>query len=115
MICPRCSAGNQEDDVSCRHCGADLTIPSTSLVTTQSRVPTVLQNPQLPRLAAGVGAVAVGVGIELLRRGLLSDVHAPPKWRVIGPLANIPEFYEAFGVTPGQPMWLADEAHVRIW
>jgi len=52
---------------------------------------------------------------ELLRRGLLSDVHAPPKWRVIGPLANIPEFYEAFGVTQGQPMWLADAAHVRIW
>ena len=52
---------------------------------------------------------------ELLRRGLLSDVHAPPKWRVIGPLANIPEFYEAFGVKQGQPMWLADEAHVRIW
>jgi putative endopeptidase len=52
---------------------------------------------------------------ELLRRGLLSDVHAPPKWRVIGPLANIPEFYEAFGVMPGQPMWLADAAHVRIW
>jgi putative endopeptidase len=51
----------------------------------------------------------------LLRRGLLSDVHAPPKWRVIGPLANIPEFYEAFGVKQGEPMWLADEAHVRIW
>jgi putative endopeptidase len=52
---------------------------------------------------------------ELLRRGLLSDVHAPPKWRVIGPLANIPEFYDAFGIKQGQPMWLADDAHVRIW
>lgn len=37
---------------------------------------------------------------ELLRRELLSDVHAPPKWRVIGPLANMPEFYEAFGLKP---------------
>jgi len=52
---------------------------------------------------------------ELLRRGLLSDVHAPPKWRVNGPFANIPEFYEAFGVTSGKPMWLPDEAHVHIW
>lgn len=52
---------------------------------------------------------------ELLRRGLLSDVHAPPKWRVIGPFANIPEFYDAFGVKPGQPMWLPDDAHVHIW
>jgi putative endopeptidase len=52
---------------------------------------------------------------ELIRRGLLSDVHAPAKWRVIGPLANIPEFYEAFGVKQGQPMWLPENAHVQIW
>jgi hypothetical protein len=50
-------------------------------VTTQNRVPTVLHNPQLPRLAAGVGAVAVGVGIELLRRGLLARIMPPPKPR----------------------------------
>jgi len=52
---------------------------------------------------------------ENLRRGLLSDVHAPAKWRVLGPLANIPEFYEAFGVKPGQAMWRADSVKVRIW
>ena len=52
---------------------------------------------------------------ESLRRGLLSDVHAPAKWRVLGPMANIPEFYEAFGVKPGQPMWRADSVRVRIW
>ena len=50
-----------------------------------------------------------------LRRSLLSDVHAPAKWRVLGPLANIPEFYAAFGVLPGQPMWRADGDRVRIW
>jgi len=42
-------------------------------------------------------------------------VHAPAKWRVLGPLANIPEFYEAFGVKPGQAMWRADSVKVRIW
>jgi putative endopeptidase len=50
-----------------------------------------------------------------LRRVLLSDVHAPAKWRVIGPLANIPEFYEAFGVKTNQPMWRPTESHVKIW
>ena len=50
-----------------------------------------------------------------LRRNLLSDVHAPAKWRVIGPLANIPEFYQAFDIQTNQPMWRPDEAHVRIW
>jgi putative endopeptidase len=52
---------------------------------------------------------------ENLRRGLLSDVHAPAKWRVLGPLANIPEFYEAFGVQPNQPMRRADSVRVTIW
>lgn len=50
-----------------------------------------------------------------LRRNLLSDVHAPAKWRVLGPLANIPEFYEAFGVKTNQPMWRPPEARVKIW
>ncbi len=52
---------------------------------------------------------------ERLRRGLLSDVHAPAKWRVIGPLSNIPDFYAAFGITPGQPMWRPPETHVNVW
>jgi putative endopeptidase len=50
-----------------------------------------------------------------LRRALLSDVHAPPKWRVLGPLANVPEFYTAFGVKTNQPMWRPAADHVRIW
>jgi putative endopeptidase len=50
-----------------------------------------------------------------LRLNLLSDVHAPPKWRVNGPLSNIPEFYEAFGIKPGQPMYRAEADRVQIW
>jgi len=38
-----------------------------------------MNNPQIPRLAASVGAVAVGVGIELLRRSLIARVTPPPK------------------------------------
>ena len=51
----------------------------------------------------------------LLRRGLLSDVHAPAKWRVNGPLSNIPEFYQAFDVKPGQPMWRDEKDRAHIW
>ena len=50
-----------------------------------------------------------------LRRHLLSDVHAPAKWRVLGPLSNLPEFHEAFGVKPGQPLWRPAEVRVKIW
>ena len=52
---------------------------------------------------------------QRLRQRLLSDVHAPAKWRVLGPMSNIPAFYEAFGVKPGQPMWRAPGDRVRIW
>lgn len=72
MLCPNCSAGCLEDDLYCSRCGADLTVPSKSLVMAHSNLPSVLNNPQLPRLAAGVGAVAVGFGLELLRRNLLT-------------------------------------------
>jgi len=52
---------------------------------------------------------------QRLRQRLLSDVHAPAKWRVLGPMSNIPAFYKAFDVKPGQPMWRAPEDRVRIW
>ena len=51
----------------------------------------------------------------LLRQGLLSDVHAPAKWRVNGPMSNIPDFYKAFNVKPGQPMWRPAAQRVKIW
>jgi putative endopeptidase len=50
-----------------------------------------------------------------LRARLLSDVHAPAKWRVLGPMANIPEFHAAFGVEPGDAMYRAPEKQVDIW
>ncbi len=52
---------------------------------------------------------------ESLRSQLLSDVHSPAKWRVLGPISNVPEFYQAFGVKPGQPMYRADSVRVQIW
>lgn len=72
MVCPSCRAGCAVEDIFCRRCGADLSVPSKSLVPVQAQVPSVLVHSPLPRVAAGVGAVAVGVGLELLRRGLLA-------------------------------------------
>jgi putative endopeptidase len=34
---------------------------------------------------------------------------------VNGPMANVPEFFEAFGVKAGDPMWRGEAERVRIW
>jgi len=52
---------------------------------------------------------------QSLARQVMSDVHAPQFLRVNGPLADVPEFYRAFGVRPGDPMYRADSLRVKIW
>ncbi len=52
---------------------------------------------------------------EALASQLMTDVHAPAKERVNGPMADIPEFYEAFGVKPGDKMYRPDSLRVVIW
>ena len=78
MLCPNCRAGCMTDDIYCHRCGADLTLSSKNLVPTQTRLPTRLQNSQLPRLAASVGALALGFGLELLRRRFLARITRLP-------------------------------------
>jgi len=47
--------------------------------------------------------------------GRVNGAYPPNHDRVNGVLMNIPEFYEAFGVKPGDRMFLAEDARVRIW
>jgi predicted metalloendopeptidase len=50
-----------------------------------------------------------------MRQLVLSNPHAPPEFRVNGPLRNSPEFFEAFGVKEGDGMWLPPGERVKIW
>jgi putative endopeptidase len=52
---------------------------------------------------------------EAIASQVKSDVHSPAKFRVLGPLANIPEFYAAFGIREGDAMWRPDSLRVKIW
>ena len=44
-----------------------------------------------------------------------SDPHSPAEFRVNGSLRNHPGFYEAFGVKPGDRMYLAPQDRVEFW
>ncbi|MCB2409294.1 M13 family metallopeptidase [Hymenobacter lucidus] len=52
---------------------------------------------------------------EVLAQRILTDVHSPAMYRVNGPFADVPEFYEAFQVKEGQKLWRPDSARVKIW
>ena len=45
----------------------------------------------------------------------LADVHAPDKLRGCRALQSLDEFYDAFGIQPGDGMYLPEEARVQIW
>ncbi|EPX58897.1 Metallopeptidase [Cystobacter fuscus DSM 2262] len=49
-----------------------------------------------------------------LRRLLLTDGHSPGEYRA-STVRNQDAWYEAFGATPGQALYLAPEQRVRIW
>ncbi len=49
------------------------------------------------------------------RNRLRTDSHSPEEYRVNGVVRNLDEWYEAFGVKPGDAMYLPPEQRVRIW
>ena len=51
---------------------------------------------------------------EILRR-TKTDPHSLGKWRVNAALRNLETFYQAFGITAEQPMYMAPEERVVIW
>jgi predicted metalloendopeptidase len=52
---------------------------------------------------------------EYTLRALKTDPHSPPKFRVNGVVANVDAWYDAFGVQPGDPMYLPPKERVQIW
>lgn len=52
---------------------------------------------------------------ETVLNRLKTDSHSPPQYRINGPLRNLNEWYQAFGVKPGDKLYLPPEQRVRIW
>ena len=52
---------------------------------------------------------------ETMRMRVQVDPHSPEMYRVNGPLSNMPEFYKAFNIQPGDKMYRAENERVKIW
>lgn len=52
---------------------------------------------------------------QALRKQVGTDPHSPARFRVNGIVRNIPEFYTAFNVKPGDSLYLAPNKRVKIW
>ena len=52
---------------------------------------------------------------EAARVRINTDPHSPGRWRVNGPLSNMPQFAAAFGCKPGDPMVRPDSLRPVIW
>jgi putative endopeptidase len=52
---------------------------------------------------------------EEVRRRIAIDPHSPDEFRCNQIVRNVQEFYDAFGVTDKDELWLAPAERVRIW
>jgi putative endopeptidase len=52
---------------------------------------------------------------DAIKTQVASDPHSPRRFRIIGPLRNLDEWYQAFGITPDSKFYIPPEKRVRIW
>jgi len=52
---------------------------------------------------------------ETTRLLVNTDPHSPGRWRTNGPLSNMPEFAQAYGCKPGDPMVRPDSVRATLW
>ncbi len=52
---------------------------------------------------------------DALRNQIVRGPHSPAKYRVLGVMNNMPEFYEAFDVKEGDGHYLPEEKRAKIW
>ena len=84
-----------------------------------------LQGAEAPEIDGLTGVQRVFLGFaqvwrskmrdEALRQLIATNPHSPSQYRTNGPVRNVPQWYEAFGVTPDQTLYLPPEERVQIW
>lgn len=78
----------------------------------------IVEQPFTPQQRFFIAAAAiwhVKIRPEALDLFVRNDTHAPDVVRGTQPLRNAEPFFAAFGIVPGDPMWLAPEERIAIW
>src|SRR5690606_18701234 len=52
---------------------------------------------------------------EEMAARIVTDPHSPNEWRCNGPLSNMQEFYDAFGVKEGDKMYRPVNKRAKVW
>lgn len=52
---------------------------------------------------------------DAVRSQVATNEHSPGRFRILGPLPNVDAWYQAFGIEPGNAMYIPPEKRARIW
>ena len=52
---------------------------------------------------------------EEMAARIVTDPHSPNEWRCNGPLSNMQEFYDAFGIKKGDKMYRTESERAKVW
>ena len=52
---------------------------------------------------------------DSLRNQVTTDPHSPARYRTIAPLRNLEAWYQAWGIQPGDKMYIPPEQRAKIW
>ncbi len=72
-------------------------------------------SPEQRFFIAYAGVWAGNIRDEEIRNRTKSDSHSLSRWRVNGTLPHIDAWYDAFGITPDNTLYLAPDKRARIW
>ena len=71
--------------------------------------------PQQRFLLAYANVWGQNIREEEIRRRVKGDPHQLGEWRVNGQMPHLDAWYEAFGITESDPMYLPKEKRVQVW
>lgn len=75
-----------------------------------------LDDPDFDKLFRSIARSWQSATTYIMRQYLaIGDVHAPDKLRCNRVLQTLPEFYETYGIKPGDGMWTDPETRALVW